>query len=1318
MDEKIVASRLEETGPSKSIANKAYDAVKSLVSSPPDKTPADDSKDSLKLSIATPRILLDIIAKIEDNFQEDSIFQEEFVPEMELLFGVIDQYKFLFPFQSSRLYEVCVFKKLLMQVDEQHFGSTTFSYMSLITTVLRKQKHEFDQEFRDKVYKLLMSLVDDLQYWTGGDLDIFQNSLNLPYLHVVASQNGKNHLKQIEQLFQDEYPSQAMASIQTNHFLYVYLEMLHRIWSFVVDAEPICTWPAFNSTMQMHHDIQKNLETWRGKSLDIIKQKEGLAHTEQNTDDYVKEFIAILTYIDTEISEIIEHMKNKACLKYRGKRIRRIQINVMKLWYGRHTRKFLDSDDVLPVYIAYCVVKCNDNNDTTPEFKDSKEMLLTDDNVKKITQALLTPSAYPNYKEIYFPEEYINCMNDLFTVKTDGNVVLNQNPTCQQIINLTLANFGIILRPGSSVDDLEEQRKQVKSSLGIIPSLSDSESLIRHRRMPFQKTKFEGSWDITVDTESSLLIISTKELSLQDPLNMFFDDNVLELSQNEKMCLLIKFITSNFFEYRQTEELEFLSEEYVQENFNEFQQKRLGDRLDSCLRVIRDELNGEYKTELIPMYKKLYGGFDECDASLFLESEEGGSGTTSEESTEEKGNNDTSQGLMGYAKQIANSLAGLWQGSKASSEAPVSKEHENDNLQLQVANLEKQIDSFIHRSNTGNDVQKECSSIISSLNKLYADLQSKHQGILQKAFEIFNSPGYNSGNTEKVKLFHEARDKLKVIQAQMVKVLTMRSRFEEYFSSPQQSKTDEGSFLGSLLPKFRTWEIGIDDSEGSLNEREGEDVPVDGAQSRQENFSALPGDVRTNSETPGTQHNTPQPRGSAKKTGGNMFEVKLFNTPSDEEAGTAIIDETSQGKGDHNLRLSNMKTVPNPSNITNPNIDTTFTKSQPVAAGGLKTLVAVAPHGFGKIVKSEPGFLPQLVSAQSRASPSVLNVSSGIQSPQDVTTAPAGVPRQKASNGGNLLPIAPIEKIENFLHGFIIRNQFSIEEFKKLLNTRPIFKGIFPDDITEYPGLGKADKVYKQNIIGLGLYEHSKRETWEFLPAHAFLFVNSTKDIRKSAEHMLHLFIQGDTKEAWDDRQSFCSGQTFSDIRLPTWVNEDYLDKWREQLPIKDNKSIGIDVQYLESFPTWPIFQDPKKKLNDSPTKLKLRFLLYIALTKIGLLDIEKERLQQIAKQPTGQGMFTQPSVWCDNDTNESTWKNRPVCCRCGMCSAQPGVVQNTRNTDFLVYCTAPPTHPLLSTFRTQAAYSTQNRLPVFAAAPMQAMVPGTQTHQIYIWRP
>ena len=332
---------------------------------------------------------------------------------------------------------------------------------------------------------------------------------------------------------------------------------------------------------------------------------------------------------------------------------------------------------------------------------------------------------------------------------------------------------------------------------------------------------------------------------------------------------------------------------------------------------------------------------------------------------------------------------------------------------------------------------------------------------------------------------------------------------------------------------------------------------------------------------------------------------------------------------------------------------------------------------------------------------------------------------QGGSNSRRLLPMPPMAEMQSKCETYKPSTVFSTEDFDRKLEQDPLFKSVYSRNIAAFgPSTRSVDQaVYARNILAVANYVLGHRNKYDFTRAHVFFFVNSTQKTRELAQKVLRTF-SGDKD---NEKQVILANMEFIDQKIPSWITKDYLAYWNRELIFYDDPAEDIDVKSLFEFDHLQIFKR-KDVTNKEEIKLKLIFFLYIALTEKKLQKETKERADKLkeeekrgSNQGAQAGLFTQPSVWCDDDTNESAWNNTRVCCRRGMCSAQPGVVQSTQSNNYLAYCTALRTHPCLNTFFTQAADPTRNGLPVFAVAPMHQMqyvVADTQRRQIYIWHP
>lgn len=1234
----------------------------------------------LEYKIASPTIVLEIIQEIENNFLRDNNEgDEEFVHRMELLFGIIDQYKFLFPFKASRLYEVCFFKKLLLRVYEEETskGNNGFCFGRLIMIVLEKQKHEFGNEFYKNVYKLLHDLIQDLDMLTEDTKKTFQSSLNLEYLHYIASETGKNHLKAIEQCFQEKRPDQAMASIQTNHFLYSYLEMLHRIWSFAVDVEPICTWPAFNSTMQMHHDIIQNLQIWFQNCTNmidehLIKIKNMKADKPDTSDeDSETKIIKIVHNISQEIGFIVGRMHGDACLKYAGENLEKIQEFVMTLWCYHHPDSNKFSNDLSSVYRAYCEVKCHDNKDKILQFKPNNGLELTEDNVKTVTQAMLKPSAYLDFTWIDVPDSYMEHLDELFTVKTGGNVVLSKDPICQQIINLTLANFGIILRHNSSFDDSKELQKYVKASLGIITQSSDDAYLDYFRRMPFQKKKIQGSWDITLDTEDSLSKISIMPLHDNHPLYMFFDDDGLDLSGSHKMWLLSKFISSRFFEFCKPLKSNNLPAERTDDLFNSFQQTIVKQRFVSCKQIADEESTDDDPIGTVRMYERLYSTYDGCEKSIGLQIEYGKSSIESEGSTEMKTGNNTPKGFM---RAIFETL-----GTGLVKLVGLSQQEVSEPPDATFENIE-QIDTALQR---GKELKGEAEELATAARN-EAD-QGKQRDLYAQCVS--------------------KKRELDQICTQVISFLKFKrdEQMSQMIEQSRSSQSDTSNSISELVGALNTVDLKLRDAldlQGEYGTWSLHDKPSEASTG----LPLMPSRRESVSNQNQIDDTTRFSSMGASVTG-NTDSMSSSSSPR-----TQIISSDARG-------MSETLQAETPRNSRQ------FLPSTPALApagegSGVGDTERVSAGTGSKSMKKEPD--TEIEEIDERVDNSLdfnkLDKMNFKEDPEPVSDFNVAL---ELSSNKQSLPIAPINQMEKDISNYVPNGkEFSDQEMNRLL-ARPEFREIFlPEQMKGFdPNQRKKsiDNECKLNILAyFNECLQKYKDEFQFSPAHAFVLVNSTNEIRGLARRALVVFNK-QTDQGKLDLTSFCLGPNFKEFNIPYWINEKYLSDVLQLLPMPKQ---DLDVNYILKFDSLSMFK--KGSLNRPDIKLKARFLLYIGLAEKGIQESEaveskktpprKSKNGKTTNQKSNsKGLFTQSPAWCDDSAVEGPPESTRVCCRCGMCC---NVVRDAEKTDLLAYRTAPPAHPLVHTFSTHPAYSAPSRL-VFAAAPM----PGTPAQQVYILR-
>jgi hypothetical protein len=1187
----------------------------------------------------------------------------------------------------------------------------------LIKVVLEKQAHEFEPEFCNNVQALLDQLLDDFRILNFNDWEIFQESLNIAYLRQIASETGKNYLKEIEQLFQDERPEQAMASIQTNHFLYIYLEMLNRIWSFLVGVEPICTWPAFNSTMQMHHDIFQNIGKWHDTCENLKKEQETKASSMGSSEDEkkrVNELKDNLEEMQKQIGLILTHMSQFKCLKYAGKEINEMQKLVTDLSAICDTTNQI-SNDVSGVFKTYCQVKCSDNKDKMLSFPVSKNMETTENNVKTVTEAILLPSAYQDYENINVPSLYFTNLNNLFTVKTGGNVVLSKYATCQQIINLTLTNFGIMLRNNSSLDDSEKRRRHVKASLGIITNSSDDAYLDYYQRMPFQKKKIEGSWEITLDTDSSLSNLrtdSTGALDKDDALNMFFDDDVLELSPTIKMHLLRKFIGCKFFEYRGPDAKLSTEQEYLDRWFK-FQTRVFSVRIVSCIEIIQAEFEGGSDIHFEEMYEKLYGTYDGCERIIAMHMATSKDSMENEEITELETKDDNSRwGLLKFAQKVGTSFMHFIKSSKketpqvsemfAESEMGIksaleeAKKLKNEcKVLAQKAAKEK---DRVEKDKLNAQVFKNEYDLQVILNGLIPYLEKQCRDKTTKAAELQIAKGRKDTNAdEKIKheqLFQENNHEFEILLSALLEAEKLQ---DEYGTWAVQRVGDSVDNTGVPIMRLDS----TLDASGTGNTLS--------AQPSAQQLSDGRVDQGLQTRVPGSSERSDQRVASEQTPTQSSPDVSAASgdTPGPSAESPAASRATNANEGAQTADSSENTLTPSSATQSKTNVKPAATLNE--NASVLESSRPAAASAAGSNISNFSGFMQSSDTSQA---------SDMVELEQAREAGAVSAARQGASNAESLLPIAPFDKIESAVHDYSTTDNFTPDEIDRIAK-QPELQAIFlPENIGGFEGKARRNPPEAQFIFNIVAYWHvcvKNKETYEFLPEHAFVLVNSTRNTREVARSLLGKFAKETLSNV--DKVNFCLDAKFQDCLIPEWIGKSYLKKIKPYLPKSTSIYSPLQIEYILNLDQSKVFDD--RKLTENPqNKLKARYLLYVALIELKIRDLQELRLEAIKSQTpnqrsTSRGLFTQPPLWCDDGADESPAASAGVCCRCGMC---PSVVQNVQKTGLLVCGTAPPTYPLLNTFSIHPPYSAPNKL-VFAAAPMQGMVPNTQARQVYILR-
>jgi hypothetical protein len=1215
--------------------------------------------------------------------------------------------------------------------------------------VLDKQQHELEDEFRDNVYKLLQVLIEDLHMLPKETQLTFQQSLNLNYLHEIASETGKNHLKAIEQCFQDKQPDQAMAGIQTNHFLYTYIEMLHRIWCFVCDVESICTWPAFNSTMQMHHNIIAALEAWQQKCKKMIKeQKIKLENIKAGDEEAekIQDFIDILSQCNYEIFSVVSHMKGEACLKYAGDSLESMKTLVMQLWFIQHEGSREFSNSLSAVFLAYCQVKCHDNKDNMPNFIRRAELEVTEVNVKTVTQAMLIPSDYLDVTEIGVPALYRQCVDDLFTVETGGNVVLSKDPICQQIINQTLTNFGIILRHNSSLDDLEDRQKCVKASLGIITNSSDNVYLHHYRKMPFQRHKIQGSWDITLDTESSLEKITMESLHPKHALNMFFDDDGLDLPESQKKYLLRKFISSRFFEFCKPLTLTSLTTEQSDKFFNSFQQDIFVQRYKSCKLIVQIESTDDDPMQVVRMYERLYGTYDGCEQSIALQIQFGNSSNESQEGTKMKTEDDTSRGyiwaFIGYIGTKLVQFTG--QKNPTVSQPPDATFESGEEIDIELQKAQelkeqaKQLETDAkNERNEGrkSDYNRQSLAKKEELHRICTRikqfLQVKRDENMSKALELRTSDPSGT-ETSFLEIRQKFADELKRGDIQLRQALDLLGEYGTWssYAKPSEVRTDP-----SLMP-FRR-DSGLNEIDNDTSAQSPSQPPGTGSTPHTLVAGSLP---RNDAPLPNTQ--TPVPTGEGSMGATRVQTADVAQGPAARASANAQeialsraidFEQNSKRTGATSVKTADVAQGPaarasaNAQEIALSKAIDFEQKSKTTRATRVKTADVAQGPAAGNAAR---------VSQDKQADP----VANGNNLEQNLKPAIAAAAGLEPSDGEQLLPIARINDMETKVSQFKYNGKFVDADMYDILGHLKFTEIFLPKTMKGFDGSEKikgTENEFKSNIVAY--FELCYKEyvnKYYFLPAHAFVLVNSTENIRTLARRALVLACNKSV-DARNNFKSLCMSQDFKKLIMPNWINEKYLSDVLKllQMPKSIQKERYDFNEDPLQFHRFDMFQ--RGPLAEPDIKLKVRYILYIGLAEKGIQELEADESEKTrAKQSTpaketargssASGLFTQPLAWCDHGADEGPPESARVCCRCGMCT------RVEEKTDFLAYHTAPPTHPLLNACSThpllnacsthpllnacstRPVYSAPSTL-VWTAVPMGSMGPGIQARRVYI---
>ena len=1321
-------------------------------SSQPDKPP-DVEIQKLERKKATTKDLLKIIQGIESDKNLSAEHADgELEEEMKFLFGIMNQYKFIFPLNSSRLYEVCIFKKLLLRVEEMEEETTdVFSIYYLLSLVIHWQEKYFDENYISKLRELLFKLKTDLGQLPGTSKLAFRESLNLTYLHEILKKEneevGTHYLQQIEQYFQDNYPQQAIISIQTNHYLYNYLEMLQKIWCDVVEADPICTWPAFMSTMQMHHNMLEGFKKWKSKCECVKKEY-------SQEDETNKKISNLLDDLIQAIGHIIKHMDpdgESKSLKYAGKDIEKIMQAIMKLQeiFNKTEGPHFNYGH-FHVYESYFHAKLKDNHDQerSIELLDAPNQTY---DAKECTRKFLVPSAYEDTTTLVVPMDFCQSLNHVFKVSESGSVILSQDPVCQEIITSTLNNFGINLRQSKPIDKVEGN-KHFMCSLGIITDSDYSAYLSHFTPLSYSKTKQQGSWDITLDTMASIEKSGHKDLNASNSLNMLFEDDPQQLPANVKGYLLQKFLSNCFFEFCRPLNRSMYSEGFVDKLKSKFERKLMSERWDSCARIseIVSETRPDITSEFV--FRKFYGDMTFFEIQVTLSTYD----TDSAENTELKQESTVQkQSLLDYAKQslsdIANKMKSLTQTGTDVSQDMKDDTTSSEELQLQI---KKDVDNYLEKyrsiksqTDTGErntrmqQLLEDAKKIKEHHDKAKLVLEKRTTGKMQKMLSL----GEEINKLEDAAK-QEALDKLqpKVNEIQKDQVI-----LDEF--TKKQAELRQLIFLISIEFVERGQGVG----------RTAEDVELRQGQ-RLENDDGGKGPARTTSPP---QYDAIGSSVGLNDRGGNGGASPILGSDTSIPAATPSVPSTGVGLfGAQTARIDigsgSDTAAAGSSTNTSPQPRSTF--AGPAKAGksllplpsanqrqntpeqivGIQNATSLQNLALGtnegssaaEHVKSEEIFSGMnLFKGEEDAESKLLEMGSSedatpapAQAPTPAPTpaptlAPAAAARPKVHGPGNekLKQIAPIEKILEYSYNFNAAQLASLSIDTSVIDNLYKSINLSPQptvhEISRGRSEGGKDSVFRQNMSAYYAYYQKHEKEYEWRKLHLFVVLHTTQNISRRAEQILRILGNPDAKNAQIQKE--CEEKEFKDIILPGWINEEYLNeiisKTQQYVPGQT-----LTTKEIFNFATKFDYFKPQTPEMDQ-IKLKVKFLLLIQVSKKIIGDAANTRKKQIKErdtnhsQVTGNWLFTQPSAWCDDGADESPPESARVCCMCGMC---PSVVQNAQKTGLLVYGTAPPAHPLVNTFSTHPVYAAPSRL-VFAAAPMPGMVPGTQAQQVYILR-
>ena len=1284
-------------------------------SSEPDRRP-DDEMETLERKKATTQVLLEIIQGIEltSNLSAEHP-DKKLQDDMEFLFSIMNQYKFIFPFNSSRLYEVCIFKKLLLRVREmEQTTHDVFSINHLLYLVIRwhEKDVDIDNGYILKLKRLLHQINNDVQELNSSSKLAFKESLNLNYLHRIFSETGKHHLKQIEQEFQDNWPQQAIVSIQTNHYLYNYLEMLQKIWCDIVEVPPICTWPAFNSTMQMHHNMLERFEEWKSQCEEVEKE-----YTKKNDTDEAN--LKLLDELTQEINSIITHMdpqKGSKSLKYAGKYIERIMSVIMNLRDSKEKklRDLKDDDGAkhghFDVYKSYFHAKLNDNHDQARQiFILDSDLSFRIDDVKRYTKMLLIPSAYHHHLSLNVPTQFYDHVNNVFTVNERGSVILNRDPICQEIITWTLNNFGINLRQDKDINTVEAQN-QCRSSLGIIGNSDSNKYLPYFMHLHYHKDKAQGSWDITRDMIESIPQGMHEAVNATNSLNMFFEDDPLGLPPHVRKYLLEKFILHCFFEFCPPLDAEGLSTTKIVEMKSVFERNLMSARWDSCERIARIMSTKTTPITANSVFKTVYGDLTIFEAGITMkicakdptEKTE----TTEQDIVKKRSWFDFAKESVIKTQEMIKRL--MQTGTKVSQDM---KDETMPGKQFLIDIEEKRKEYFKRLDDIQN--QADDSDKNASMQNLLEDANASYVNY-DRLLLIYETE-IESSQLE-IRKLQNAMDKLTgadkdTAEKKLEAMVDKTNQDQEIFKKVISELNDLGvlvSFIEVKSEEIRESVVdnaGGEETAGNMQPRQVRDLVI----SNGDNSPAI-----TTSQSRDEANDSSV---GSNDGGGNGGAPPTLRSDTSTSATAPMLPVSELGSfGTQNARIG----IGSDSNTANGNIQTSDLPDLEhvllgsSAATPVKSERSSSPMNPSAGAKQAKPVFPEMDSRKAATlagTPAPTPAPSAAAATLAPTPAPAAAAETERENPANaqLKPIAPIDKILAYSHDTLasyftdlIIDETKIAEFWDDIGLPP--QQIITEAVTHKSQQPK-DYDFKTNMTAFYAFYTQNKDKFEFTGGHVFVVVHSTTRIASLAK--IFLRVLGNNGVSPNKIQQACGTEDFKRMQLPTWVNDTYVDskiKKLKHVTLDQNSRTQEEILNLQEF-------DYFKGVENQERRLKVKFLLLLELLKSELAETADKRKTELNKetarntQKVTRGLFTQPSAWCDDSADDSPPESARVCCRCGRC---PDVVQNAQKTGLLAYGTAPPTHPFL--------YPAPSRL-VFAAAPMHGMVPGTQAQQVYILR-